>query len=304
MYVTPILLLVFNRPDITQQTFDAIRKVKPKFLFIAADGPRTGNLNDAKKCKAVRYITDQIDWFCSVKTLYRDENLGCGRGPSDAITWFFSYVDEGIIIEDDCLVSVEGFLFYEKMLLEHRYNNQVGVITVNNLILKWRHKYSQYIMAGPGAPTMGCWATWRRAWNNFEFSICSWTSLETKYQIEQNITKNEYKYWSHIFDSIVQSKPTDFWDYQWHFARMLHLPITIVSTVNMVSNIGFGPDATHTISISNIAALPILKPNLATRSLKYRDKLFDWIVFEKFYRPTNISLVKKIIMKLLMLIFR
>ena len=96
---TPVLFLIFNRPDTTQKVFDAIKKAKPKQLFVAADGPREGEEGEKEKCEQTRKIIEQADWDCKVKTLFRDKNLGCKVAVSSAIDWFFKNVEEGIILE-------------------------------------------------------------------------------------------------------------------------------------------------------------------------------------------------------------
>ena len=109
--ITPVLFVIFNRPDTTQKVFNAIRQAKPKQLFVAADGPREGKEGEKEKCEQVREIIEQIDWDCEVKTLFRDKNLGCKIAVSSAIDWFFENVEEGIILEDDCLPS-QSFFWY------------------------------------------------------------------------------------------------------------------------------------------------------------------------------------------------
>ena len=104
MFETPILYIIFNRIDTVQQTFPVIKKQKPKHLYVAADGPRIEKSGEAEKCNQVRnWVLSQIDWDCEVKTLFREDNLGCGKGPASAISWFFENVEQGIILEDDCL---------------------------------------------------------------------------------------------------------------------------------------------------------------------------------------------------------
>jgi hypothetical protein len=117
----PVLFIIFNRPETTVRVFEAIRKAHPKQLFVAADGPRMGKEGEKERCEEARKIATQVDWDCEVKTLFRDENIGCGRGPAEAITWFFEHVEKGIILEDDCLPSQSFFGFCEKLL--ERYKN-------------------------------------------------------------------------------------------------------------------------------------------------------------------------------------
>jgi hypothetical protein len=116
-FETPILFLIFNRPDLTHIVFNRIREVKPKYLFVAADGPREDHPEDQRKCEEARTkVLNSIDWDCEVKTLFRDKNLGCGLAVSQAITWFFGHVEEGIILEDDTLPSISFFQFCQELL--------------------------------------------------------------------------------------------------------------------------------------------------------------------------------------------
>ena len=99
----PVLFIIFNKSDTTEQVFQAIAKAKPRQLFIAADGPRTGWLGEAERCALTRAIVQKIDWPCEVKQRFSEVNLGCGKHPASAITWTFEHVDRAIILEDDCV---------------------------------------------------------------------------------------------------------------------------------------------------------------------------------------------------------
>ena len=120
---TPVLFIIFNRPDTTQQVFKAIRQVRPKYLYVAADGPRPDKIREKEKCEVAREIIKQVDWDCEVKTLFRNNNLGCKIGVSSAISWFFDNVEEGIILEDDCVSSI-SFLPFCSELLEYYRNDK------------------------------------------------------------------------------------------------------------------------------------------------------------------------------------
>jgi len=128
---TPVLFLIFNRPDTTQKVFDAIREAKPAKLFVAADGARANKPDDELKCSASRKIIEMIDWECDLQLLYRDENYGCRIAISSAIDWFFENVDEGIILEDDCLPSKSFFWFCQELLEKFRDDERVMQINGN-----------------------------------------------------------------------------------------------------------------------------------------------------------------------------
>ena len=127
-FTTPVLFLIFNRPDTTKQVFSAIQKARPPRLYVAADGPRSENPSEATSCELVRSIALNVDWECEVKTLFRDQNLGCRLAVSQAICWFFANEPEGIILEDDCLPSQSFFWFCHELLEEFRYDKQVVAI--------------------------------------------------------------------------------------------------------------------------------------------------------------------------------
>lgn len=245
MFRTPILFLIFNRPDTTQQVFDAIKKQKPKYLYVAADGPRSNAPGEKEKCQAARDIIKQIDWDCELKTLFRGENLGCGKAVSSAITWFFENVEQGIILEDDCLPHPSFFRFCEELLEKYRVDERVMQIGGCN--------FQEGIHRGDGSYYFSKnihiwgWATWRRAWHLYDFDMKNYNCFVSQRQIE-NIWpgKINQESWIKNFQSIVNGS-MDTWDYQWMYAIWSQNGLSILPNINMISNIGFGDGATHTL---------------------------------------------------------
>ena len=250
---TPILFIIFNRPNQSKISFERIKSIQPKYLFIAADGPRIGNPNDEVKCQEVREaILSMIDWDCEVKTLFRSENLGCGLGPSSAISWFFDHVEQGIIIEDDCLMDSTFFQYCED-LLEH-YKNDEKVMHIGAQGFLKSMGPDQYYFAN--TPFIWGWATWKRAWEKFDIAISDW-DLQQKnpnfkiYKMHQSVAP----FWKKKFDLIYYNKSEsnsldradNIWDYQWTYCLLKNNGLAIFPNKNLVSNIGFGPDATHTV---------------------------------------------------------
>jgi hypothetical protein len=242
---TPILLLTFNRPNTTQRVFNEIKKIKPKKLFIASDGPRRENKEDEANCQKTRKIIEQINWPCEVKTLFRNENLGGPVGNSSAITWFFENVEQGIILEDDCLPHQSFFQYCEELLEKYRNNDKIMCISGDNFQNGIKRDSASYYFSNHNH----CWgwASWRRAWSlrnkdfkkNYEYFI-----KENK--IEQ-ITKNKLyqKFWLNIFKKIYTGEKNN-WDFIWTFTCWSNGGLTCLPNKNLVSNIGFGPNAQHT----------------------------------------------------------
>ena len=275
---TAVLFLVFNRPDTTKQVFKAIRQAKPPRLYVAADGPRADKSGEAEKVEQVRRIATQVDWECEVKTLFRDKNLGCGKGVSRAITWFFENEEEGIILEDDCLPSQSFFWFCEELLERYRGDERVmhigGCNPIDKQLVSNIYYFSKY-------NRIWGWASWRRAWKYYDVKISLWPLIKRKklhYSIFNN--RKESRLWESLWD-IVYSNKLDTWDYQWFFCRVIQGK-AIIPCVNLVSNIGFNKDGTHTHNqnealsklITGEAAFPLIHPAFIIEDAK-RDKLWS-----------------------------
>ncbi len=245
MFETPILFIIFNRPDTTQLVFDAIKQVKPKQLFIAADGPRPDTKDDLEKCSETRAIINQVDWECEVKTLFRTDNRGCGRGPAEAITWFFENVEEGIILEDDCIPNSDFFRFIPLMLEKYKFDERITLIIGTNFLGKWKSHRKSYFFSN-FAHTWG-WATWRRAWTNYDFELKQWNS-ETDMLLRAKFDNDLiYNRLSELFNCTKNDiESISWWDYQWLFCMQISDGLCIVPSVNLVQNIGFDENATHT----------------------------------------------------------
>ncbi len=252
MFNVPILFLVFNRLDTTERVFEAIKKQRPKFLYVAADGPRSGEKEKTDEVRA--HILDNIDWDCEVKTLFRDNNLGCGRAVSQAITWFFENVEEGIILEDDTLPNSSFFDYCEKLLEYHRDDEKVMVVSGNNFqqnngIVKEPYYFSNHVH-------IWGWATWRSAWEKYDFEMSRFDREEIYMIMKRKGLSLEYiNYWLGTLERCYQ-KEIDTWDFQWMYAIWRSEGLTALPNVNLVSNIGFDENATHTKQESWFSKLP------------------------------------------------
>lgn len=272
-FTTPVALLVFNRPHTTEQVFKEIRNAKPPMLLVIADGPRTDRKEEAEKCAAVRAIVEQVDWDCQVLKNYSDTNLGCRKRVSSGLDWVFSRVDEAIILEDDCVPHPTFFHFCQELLERYRADERVMTISGNNFQYgRRRTKYSYYFSRY--AHLWG-WATWRRAWNSYDVDMKMWQEIrdgswlfdilgstrpeirDGQYQIDIKRSIRTVQYWHSIFEHTYKGR-IDTWDYQLLFASWLQNGLHILPNINLVSNIGFGLEATHTKVISHCANLPII----------------------------------------------
>ena len=274
---TAVLFMIFNRPDTTKQVFEAIRKAKPPRLYVAADGPRADKAGEGEKCEKTRQIAMQVDWDCEVKTLFRDKNLGCKYAVSGAIDWFFENEEEGIILEDDCLPTQSFFWFCEELLERYRGDMRIMAVSGDNFQKgSTRNEFSYYF-----SRYNHCWgwASWRRAWLYYEKDMQSWPYiLDNGYMQDILSDKTAAKYWGKIFEAVYKNK-IDTWDYQWTFSCWIQNGLTILPNVNLVSNIGFDGDATHTTGKDNAnfqipvfnLSFPLKHPNWMIRDKRADD---------------------------------
>lgn len=241
----PILFLIFNRPRETELVFEQIRKSRPSKLYIASDGPRESNPEDRHKVLEARAVVSRIDWPCEVRTLYRDSNLGCKRAVESALTWLFEHEEEGVILEDDCLPSPDFFVFCNELLDRYRHDERVWVITGNNFQQgKKRGDASYYFSSFPHS---WGWATWRRCWIEHDPEMKEWHKLDESASFFRALPqKKARRHFLDLFLDVSGTLNKSIWDYPWTATVWRHSGLTATPNVNLVSNIGFGEDSTHT----------------------------------------------------------
>ena len=309
MLETPVLFLIFNRPDTTARVFEQIKLVKPSHLYVAADGPRENIKTDQDKCHQARHlIINQIDWKCELKTLFRDTNLGCGIAVNQAITWFFEHEERGIILEDDCIPNLSFFSFCTELLEYHAQNEQIMHISGNNFSKQetkqdLSYSYTKYL-------TVWGWATWRRAWAKYDFNTLFLEDFIKSPQFHEIVlSKNQKQYWLEVFNH-VRDKDYNSWDYQWMLACWKNDGLAITPTLNLVSNIGFGEDATHTKResktgfVKSYSISHLKHPHLFRRNVKMDNQTFHnyYVISQDLNKLRNV--LYKIFPKVVMMRMR
>lgn len=284
---TAVLFLVFNRPDTTARVFKAIRQAKPPRLYVAADGARNNKIGETEKVQAVReYILQNIDWDCEVKTLFREDNLGCKYAVSGAISWFFENEEQGIILEDDCLPSQSFFWFCEEML--NRYQKDKSIYHIGGYTLQsssnYTYRFSRLV------PIWG-WATWRRAWKKYDINMMEFDLDSSIYNCFGKYSKDvQNTFRNHLVGDV------DTWDTQWAFSCVRDKAKTVIPSVSLIKNIGFNEDATHTTKKDKIngvvenkeISFPLKEVQLNEEIIRSLDE--DYL--KTFYKKTIASKIK------------
>ena len=237
----PVLLVIYKRPDLTRRALAAIAAAKPSHLFVAADGPRSAA--EAEACRAARATVDEFT-ACEVVRNFADENLGLGMRMHTAITWAFTMTEELVVLEDDCEPNASFFRFCNELLDRYRHDQRVMHISGNNFVGREASGPYSYYFSKYTHPWG--WATWKRAWRHFDWSIARWSELKAAGMVEAWCSgRNEQRYWTGVFDRMYGGAP-DVWSYMWLFACWSQWGLAALPSVNLVRNGGWGPDATHT----------------------------------------------------------
>ncbi len=253
---TPIAFFVFNRPKPTQVVFEVIRSMQPTELLLIADGPRGTRQGEAALCNEVRAIVQRVDWPCTVRTNFSEENLGCKRRLSSGLTWVFQQVEEAIILEDDCVANKSFFEYCRECLEKYRNDTRIGVIGGNNFMPNGFTRSDASYYFSRHSHIWG-WASWRRAFENYDVEMKEWPALREQGWLEDLFQDDHalVSYWKGLFDKVYKGE-IDTWDYQLLFSQWRANRVSICPRKNLVTNIGFGADATHTHDDSPWATMP------------------------------------------------
>jgi len=225
--------------------FRAIRAARPPRLYVAADAPRAGRADEAERCARVREIATAVDWPCEVRTLFQTHNQGCKKGVAGAISWFFEHEPEGLVLEDDILPVPGFFAFADEMLERYRDEPRVGAITATNMIGDRLQPADSYFFTR--ANHVWGWASWRRVWAGYDLAMAEWPAWDASGGLLRHVGGQHCvaDYWRRLFRKGHENR-IDTWDYQWQFSLWKRGLLTVMPQHNLMTNLGFGPDATHT----------------------------------------------------------
>lgn len=297
----PVLLLIFNRPDTTRLVFEAIKQAKPEKLYIAGDGPRLNVTGETENCRRTRKIADSVTWDCEIKTLFQAKNLGCKHGVSSGIDWFFKCEEMGIVLEDDTVPSQSFFWFCQELL--EKYKNDQRIMHINGTNFFWnkiQHSNASYFFSQYG--NIWGWASWRRAWKLYDVNTKDWDYLKKTYLKKVFSTKNERTVREQQIEKILSGQ-LDTWDYQWILYKHVNAGLSIIPNSNLVKNIGFIQNSTHTkknekdirsnLPIQDIA-LPVKHPQYVFSDIEY-DAMMRKRILKNFHRKKIVRRIRQLI---------
>lgn len=240
-FEVPVVVVFFNRPDLIERQLEVMRQVRCKRLFLIADGPR--NETDLAKLQKCKEIWDRIDWECNVTKIYASKNLGCDRRIRSGLDEVFGWVEEAIILEDDCIAGRDFFPYCQYLLDKYRDHPEISYISGSNQIRDYSMKYSYDYMAY--AWTWG-WATWRRAWKAQTDLLMNMDRTLQELKAATQICRADRRNKTGLLRDYNDNRQELPWDYNFTLSMVIQHRISIAPSVNMITNCGFTEEATHT----------------------------------------------------------
>lgn len=246
---SPVLFLVFNRPDVTRLTWENIKKVKPKRLYVVADGPRENRKDENELCLKVREMfKSEIDWECDYFFDFRTKNMGCKLGVSRAISWFFQNEESGIILEDDCLPTASFFKFCDELLPLYKDDDRIMQISGSNFLSskKYHPNKNQLTYYISTINDIWGWATWRRAWNKYDIQLNNYDLFKKNKLLKNYYQNSEIYKWINQYIESSALPESKVWSTQWVYYMIVNSGYTIAPSSNLVQNIGMLGEGTNT----------------------------------------------------------
>jgi hypothetical protein len=258
---SPILMIVFCRPETTEKVFESVRLAQPPRLYVASDAPRANKNGELDKCEQVLEIFKKVDWPCDVKFFKQLKNAGCSKGPFDAITWFFENETEGIILEDDIVPILDFYRFCDEMLQRYRDDNRIQSISGWSYFYNgFPKKYSDSYYFSKITSSWG-WATWRRVWGDTDLKLENVSRQTIKERLKSyNYPTKTIDFYLQKFKKIKKKYDSlSSWDYQFLFSMWNKDGFAIQPMYSLTRNIGIGDDATHNFNseLPNYPTKPI-----------------------------------------------
>jgi len=293
----PVLLIPFRRPDKIKRLIEALALVQPKHIYILGDGPRPDNPKEAVLVAEARRIATDISWPCTIHTHFKETNVGLTPNVVEGIDWFFSQVEMGIIFEDDCIPDPSFFTFCAELLERYKDDTRIMHISGNNFQNGVTHGDGSYYFSHY-SHNWG-WATWRRAWNHYHTAVAHFAEYDRTGRInELPLSSRAKKFWMKLL------RNTAIWDSRWLYTIWYMRGVCILPNQNLVSNIGFDAEATHTTEISalaNIENKPLTKiihpssTSIATAADEHTFQTFFYVPLWKRVTLKTRAIIKKIL---------
>lgn len=295
--IAPIILFVYNRPDHTRKTIEALLKnelAEQSKLIIFSDGPRDNK--EALLVKQVREYLDTVRGFESVSIKVCESNKGLANSIISGVTSTFSDYDRVIVLEDD-MVTSPLFLRYMNNSLD-LYENDEAVISIHGYIYPVKESLPEYFFL-KSADCWG-WATWRRGWKLFEPNGKKlYDELKKRDVLKEFDFGSAYPYTKMLTKQVAGKNNS--WAIRWYASAFIHEKLTLYPGKSYVQNIGNDSSGTHSRATSQFE-IDKLNVKLPSGRIDIKEDTYTRRIISAYFHSIDRNPIQKFIGTLLSLL--
>lgn len=276
MGLAPIILFVFNRPEHTKKTIEALRKnilAKESKLIIFSDAPKdeeiSGGVNN------VREYIGTIDGFRKIEIVEREKNLGLANSIIDGVTSVVNQFKKVIVLEDE-MVTSEYFLTFMNDALDF-YREEEQVVGIHGYMYPVKKNLPSTFFLR----MTDCWgwATWKRGWDLFEEDGRKLLKELKRKNLTKLFNFNDSYDYARMLQQQIDGK-NDSWAIRWYASTFLENKLGVFSGTSLVHNIGLDSTGVHSGTSTrfgsyvatdpiHIEAIPIEEDQISRRQIQH-----------------------------------
>jgi len=242
--LSPIILFVYNRPEHTQKTLQALAdnsfSEKSK-LYLFSDGPK--NDSDIKKISKVRDIVNKLSGrFFERELTFRDSNLGLANSIITGVNQVFEYHDTAIVLEDDIVTSNLFLKFMNDALRTFEFREDIKSISGYTFPINIPKHYTKQCFIAPRVSSWG-WATWKKYWTKVDWELVDYEKF-----IKNKEQKKKFNFGGEDLTNMLisqQKGKIDSWAIRWTYFHFKTKSYCLYPTKSLVKNIGIDNSGTH-----------------------------------------------------------
>ncbi|ASU33057.1 glycosyltransferase [Mucilaginibacter xinganensis] len=286
--LAPIALFVYNRPEHTRRTISYLQKnllADESRLFIFSDAPKTAD--DKAKVDQVRQLIKEVSGFKSVKIVLRKENLGLANSIISGVTQLVNEYGKIIVFEDDLLSSPYTLQYFNEALT--RYATEEGVMHIGGYMYELADKTLPQTFFFRAATSWG-WATWARAWVNFEDDVDILLNQFDKHKTDQFSINGTMNFWKQLTG--FKAGKNNSWAIRWYASIFLKGGLTLNPSTSLIQNIGNDGSGVHS-NKENMYQVRIAKTAIKQFPTEIKEDLQAYAAIRHFLKNRKGSFIKR-----------
>lgn len=239
----PIALFVYNRPDHTLRTVEALRQnwlSSQSDLIVFSEAPK--NATGAADVVAVRKLVHEISGFKSLTIVEREQNLGLAKSIISGVSQICDEFGRIIALEDDILTTPD-FLTFINLALDH-YANEPRVFSTSgfNFAFNIPAHYPFDAFCFWRSSSWG-WGTWKNRWDKCDWNVADYDTFSADLYKQKSFNRGGEDLTRML--RLQMTGRLDSWAIRWAYAHYQHDALALLSVQPRVFHFGSDSSATH-----------------------------------------------------------